>query len=228
MKMVAYMSLPGLLSTQVEKLLLWHDAQKATLTNKGGVNLNYPWVHTKIRDEDLQPTEKVEVPNTLPGSAWNQEFVKKFPDIVEHLNCLPLRFVSKIILLETTKVCLTHIDLSKSWCDDVTMEPWSYRMTLRNAVGPGFFVQPIPKAEWGSGPRTSKYSPYPKQHFKAEVGHWWVLNQWCCQHGADWQEGDQKVLISVQGTPSEEHRQVLNRSTLLPALIHPDVEDETH
>lgn len=222
MKMVAYMDLPALPLTRVNALLEWHDARKETLTNRGGVNLGFPWTHTKLRDSDLLPAESVAVRYTTAGSAWNSEFVSQFPDIVEYFNCLPLSYVGKIILLETTKACLTHIDLSTSWCKDVTMEPWSYRMTLRNSEGPGFFVQAIPKAEWGSGPRTSKHSPYPKQHFKAEVGRWWALNQWCCQHGSDWQEGDRKVLISVQGTPYEEHRNVLNRSELLPALIHPE------
>lgn len=221
LKMVAYMDLPALSLEQVQRLLEWHDERKLTLTNKGGVNLKYPWVHSKIRDSDLPQSEKEEVAGTLSGTPWNREFVERFPDIVQHLECLPLSYVGKILLLETTKACPVHVDLSTAWCSDVTMEPWSYRMTLRNANGPGFYVQAIPRAEWGSGPRTDKHSPFPKRYFKGELGRWWTLNQWCCQHGSEWDEGDQKVLISVQGTPSEEHRKVLERSKSLGCIEHP-------
>ena len=92
---------------------------------------------------------------------------------------------------------------------------------LRNNSRNGFYVQPIPKEEFGSGIRKEMYSPYDKIYYKPEIGKWWVLNNWCCQHGSEWNEGESKVLISVQGAPSPEHMKVRNFNRLTNIITHP-------
>jgi len=207
--MTATTSLPSMSQSLIDQLLKWHDANKTVLVNKGANALYSPWVSTKIRDGDLKENIIYNIPNTIPGTQWNKCFVEEFPQLVEYFNCLPLKRVDKIILLETTKSCVPHVDLSSLYYNDISLEPANYRMSLRHGKSNGFYVQPVPEDQFGY-PRKEQFSPYPKQNYNPEVGKWWVLNNWCCQHGSDWIEGDQKVLISVQGTPSLKHIEVIN------------------
>jgi hypothetical protein len=210
----------------IDRLLQWHDKNKTVLVNKGASALYSPWLCTRIRDIDITESSVYHIPNTLNGSKWNKSFVEELPELIEYFNCLPLKNVDKIILLETIKPCVPHIDLSSLYYKDITFEPANYRMSLRHNTGNGFYVQPIPKNEFGSGSRKERHSPYPKQYYNPEIGKWWVLNNWCCQHGSDWTDGDQKVLISVQGSPSEKHREVIN-STVENVLYHPCTLEQT-
>jgi hypothetical protein len=222
--MTATTSLPPMPQPLIDRLLQWHDKNKSVLTNRGATALYSPWLSTKIRDGDLTENAVYHIPNTLPGRQWNRSFVNELQELVEYFNCLPLKKVDKIILLETTKPCVPHIDLSSLYYNDISLEPANYRMSLRHSKSDGFYVQPIPENEFGS-PRKERHSPYPKQHYNSEIGKWWVLNNWCCQHGSDWTEGDNKVLISVQGTPSEKHREVINN--VENVLYHPCTLEQT-
>jgi hypothetical protein len=216
--MAGEVNLPSMPRDLVDKLLIWHDSKKTVLTNKGATALYYPWVHTKIRDNEGD--NLIDIDESIPGSPWNSDFVEEFPELVKFLNQLPLKTVGRIILLETIKPCTPHIDLSSMYYTDTTYEPCNYRMTLRESKSNGFYVQAIPKEDFGTGPRRDKTSIYDKNFFKPKIGNWWVLNNWCCQHGSEWDEGDNKVLISIQGTPSEDHRVLLK--SLTNVIYHPE------
>lgn len=215
--MAGEVDLPTMSDKVISKLLKWHDSNKKLLENRGAAALYHPWVHTKIRDTDEM--DSVELPNTTPGAPWNKEFVELFPELIEFFNILPLKSIGRIILLETVKPCTPHIDLSSMYYTDITLEPCNYRMTLRASNSNGFYVQAIPAEEFGQGPRRDKTSVFQKEHFKPRLGHWWVLNNWCCQHGSDWEEGDSKVLISIQGEPKDQHRELLK--TISNSVFHP-------
>jgi hypothetical protein len=195
------------------------------MTNKGATALHSPWLATRIRDQDITENAIYYIPNTLPGRQWNRSFVNECKELIEYFNCLPLKRVDKILLLETIKPCVPHIDLSSIYYNDMSLEPANYRMFLRHSNSDGFYVQPVPENEVG-GPRKERYSPYAKQHYAPAIGKWWVLNNWCCQHGSDWTEGDNKVLIAVQGTPSEKHRTVIAHN-ITNVLYHPIAIEQT-
>lgn len=221
LKMVSYVDLPPLEEGEIDKLLNWHDGRKTVMSNKGGQNLEFPWLWTQIRDIDLEGG--VQHPGTLPGSGWNEDFLLNFPDLASYFNCLPMTDVTRIVLLETKKSVLPHVDLSSEYYDGHIFEPANFRMTLRNADGPGFFVQALPRDMWAIGPSTNNETQFSKDHFKAELGRWWVLNNYCCQHGSDFQPGDRKVLISVQGKISPRHLALLHRSEHLESINHPEM-----
>jgi hypothetical protein len=215
--LAATTGLPVLSTANVDRLLVWHDNNKTLLENKGSVILYNPWLHTKIRDIDPM-SNPVEISNTTPGAPWNGDFVKEFPELVEYFNCLPIKNITRIVLLETFKDCVPHIDMSGIGIN--FLEPSSYRMTLRDQQEKGFYVQPIPKEEFGSGIRKEEFSPYNKIYYHPEIGKWWILNNWSCQHGSDWTDSAHKVLISVQGVPSMEH---FNVKKLLENIVyHPE------
>jgi hypothetical protein len=217
--MAATVDLPPMPAETVQKLLEWHDQNKVILDNVGARGLETPWYHTKIRDTENLPNSKT-IQGTLPGAPWNSDFVSQFPELVLFFNNLPLMRVGKILLLETYKECFSHIDLSSHNYSDVTYEPCNYRMTLRDTPGNSFYVQPIPENEFGSGPRKNRPSPYDRVYYHADIGKWWVLNNWCCQHGSEYTEGDRKVLISVQGTPYVKHRSLI-KSNVSNVACHP-------
>jgi len=223
--MTGEVGIPGLSSLDIQELLVWHDNNKTILDNRGGEGLYFPWVHTKIRDVELTESNSLVINSTIPGSPWNREFVETFPNLVELFDSLPFEKIYRIVLLETIKECVPHIDLSSLFYQDNTLEPCNYRMTLRESShSQGFYVQPIPEEEFGTGARKERTSKYTKQHYHPTLGNWWVLNNWCCQHGSDWKEGDQKVLVSVQGRPSEDHRAYLN--SLKNITYHPLYQNE--
>lgn len=218
--MAATTALMGLSTDECNELLKWHDNNKSLLNNIGSIGLYNPWLHTKIRDIDLKDSS-IKIENAVRGSPWNRDFAKTFPNLIEKFNELPFIYIHKIIILETIKECVPHIDGSASSHNDKTVEPYGYRMLLRTpSKSKGFYVQAIPTEEFGMGPRKEMHSPYPKQYYKPELGKWWVLNNWCCQHGSDWEEGDNKVLISVIGIPSLKHTELLKSLTNI--IKHPD------
>ena len=98
--MTATTSLLPMPQLLIDRLLEWHDAYKTVLVNKGANALYSPWLSTKIRDGDLTENIIYNIPNTIPGRQWNKSFVDEFPELVEYFNCLPLKRVDKIILLE--------------------------------------------------------------------------------------------------------------------------------
>lgn len=213
-------SLTGLSNEDCNNLLEWHDNNKTLLKNVGSIGLYNPWVHTKIRDLEFN-TNFIKIKETTPGCPWNADFVERFPKLVNSFNELPFSYIHKIIILETIKECVSHIDGSAGTFNDKSYEPYGYRMLLRNPIkSKGFYVQGIEQKDFGCGPRKETYSPYPKNYYSPEIGKWWVLNNWCCQHGSDWNEGDNKVLISVIGVPSEKHKTLL--SSLTNIIKHPE------
>ncbi len=218
--MVGTTSIPALDNSIIDQLLDWHDSKKTILENPGSIGLNTPWVHTKIRDSD--PMEKsIQIKNSISGSPWNLDFVENFPTLVESFNQLPLNFINKILILETVKECVPHIDGSSRTYLDKSIEPCNYRMLLRKPKNSkGFYVQPLLKENFGISARKEIDTPYSKNYYSPEIGKWWVLNNWCCQHGSDWLPEDNKALISVIGTPSNEHKQILN--SLSNTIKHPD------
>lgn len=216
--LAATTTLPKLSLDRVSDLLQWHDKEKTLLENKGSVMLYNPWLHSKIRDID-QLDNNIEIKNSIPGAKWNKKFVDEFPELVDYFNCLPIKNIVRILILETFKECVPHIDLSGINLNFI--EPSSYRMMLRNNTQKGFYVQPIPKEEFGTGIRKEKSSPYDKIYYRPLIGEWWLLNNWCCQHGSDWEKNDSKVLISVQGTPSIEHMKLRHLKNFNNVVVHP-------
>jgi hypothetical protein len=214
-------NLPGLSTSDIEKLLEWHDNNKKTLINQGSLGLKKPWVHTKIRDTELLK-KSVFIDNKIPGSAWNKDFIENFSNLVEIFDQLPFTFIEKIIILETIKDCEPHIDASSKHYQDNSLEPCNYRMLLRKLKPTkGFYLQGLEKKDFGITPQKNVKTSFPKQYFSPTIGKWWVLNNWCCQHGSDWIDGDSKTLISVLGTPSTSHLNVLN--SLSDMVLHPCV-----
>lgn len=216
--LAATTNLPKLSLDQVELLLEWHEREKTLLENKGSIMLYNPWYKSTIRDID-QIDNCVNIENSIQGPAWNKNFVDNFPELVNYFNCLPIKNIIRILILETYKECVSHIDMSGINLDFI--EPSSYRMMLKNNTKKGFYVQPIPKEEFGSGIRKEHTSPYEKIYYKPPIGEWWLLNNWCCQHGSNWETGDKKVLISVQGSPSAKHMIIRNDKNLKNIVYHP-------
>lgn len=210
----------GISDDLVQRLLDWHDRCKTLLQNTGSIGLHSPWIHTKIRDSDRME-EPLRIKHSIPGSPWNGSFIQEFPELVDVFNSLPFKIIHKIVILETIKECVPHIDGSADLYADKTLEPCNYRMLLQKSkFSSGFYVQAIPKEEFGCGARKEASSPYPKQYYSPDIGKWWVLNNWCCQHGSDWKADDGKVLISVVGTPTDQHREFLK--SLTNVIMHPD------
>ena len=200
----------------VDRILVWHDSKKHKLDNIGASTLDYPWASSHIRN-DVDIDDPVSLDNSIPGNPWNNEFVVKFPEALHYFNQLPLTYISRIVLLESTKEVIAHVDRSKSHISDETLEPASYRMHLRGCEKQGFYVQPKPLAEWGSSRAITRYSPgythitrLPIKYWQGEIGGWWLLNNFCAQHGSTYEPGDNKVIISVQGTPDTiRHKELL-------------------
>jgi hypothetical protein len=213
-------NLQGINQTRLTDLLSWHDLKKTLLKNKGSIGLGNPWIHTKIRDSDLTENYKT-LKNSIPGSPWSTDFIDKFPDLIKVFDELPLKVIHKIVILETIKECVSHIDGSSELYKDKLFEPCNYRMLLRKSQNSqGFYLQAISPEKFGCNPRKEIDSVYPKEHYRPAIGKWWVLNNWCCQHGSDWQPGDQKVLISVLGVPAPTHKTIV--TSLSNVLIHPN------
>jgi hypothetical protein len=212
--------LQGITQARLINLLSWHDSNKTLLKNKGSIGLDNPWVHTKIRDSDLTGNYKT-LKDSIPGSPWNVDFINNFPDLIKIFDSLPLKVIHKIVILETIKECVSHIDGSSGLYKDKSFEPCNYRMLLRKSQSSqGFYLQGISPEKFGCNPEKEIDSHYPKEYYQPAIGKWWVLNNWCCQHGSDWQSGDQKVLISVLGVPALSHKKIV--TSLSNIILHPD------
>jgi hypothetical protein len=224
LKMTSYINLPPLSEEHITSLLAWHDLTKETLINPGAIALKKPWIASKIRDLAANLELPTEIVNSIPGNPWSSDFVNRFPEIVKIFNSLPFNRIEKIILLQNNKFCQSHNDQSSLLYDDISIEPCNYRLTLRGSTASkGFFIQPKPVTSWGSTYALLNKG-LPVVYWDAKPGHWWTLNNFCCQHGSDWEEGDNKVIISVQGTPNtEKHLELLNNSEHLECLEHPDI-----
>lgn len=222
--MTSYIDLPPLAQNSIDALLSWHDSVKTMLDNSGAMALNNPWISSAIRDFKTNLETSTEVENSIPGNPWNSDFVSKFPDLVKTFNALPFTHIERILLLQNTKFCPSHNDQSKFLYSDNSIEPCNYRMTLRDSKSSkGFFVQPKPFSTWGTQ-HAFKKQGWPAMFWNAKPGWWWVLNNFCCQHGSDWKEGDDKVILSVQGTPDPvRHLELLKNSTHLRSLDHPNL-----
>lgn len=222
--MVGYINLPPLREDDINKLLDWHDSTKDRLDNLGAEALGQPWVASRIRDFDVNLESPTLVRNSIPGNPWNKDFTSKFPELVSIFNSLPFDRIERILLLQNTKFCPSHNDQSKFLYPDNSIEPCNYRMTLRDSkTSRGFFVQPKPFKTWGT--RDAIWNQgYPLMHWNGKPGYWWVLNNFCCQHGSDWKEGDDKVILSIQGTPnSERHLELLRNSDHFKCIEHPNL-----
>jgi len=204
----------------VDRILEWHDSKKHKLDNIGASTLDYPWASSHIRN-DVDINDPVRVDNSIPGNPWNNEFVVKFPEALHYFNQLPLTYIERIVLLESTKEVLSHVDRSKSHVPDATCEPASYRMHLRGCEKKGFYVQGKPMSEWGSRRAIEPVSAgfthltkrLPKKFWQGKIGSWWLLNNFCAQHGSTYEPGDNKVIISVQGTiDSVRHKKLLENN----------------
>jgi hypothetical protein len=222
--MTSYVNLPPLSDEHITTLLAWHDSTKETLSNPGAVALKQPWIASKIRDfaENLEsPTTVV---SSIPGNPWNFDFISRFPEIAKIFNSLPFDKIERIYLLQNNKFCESHNDQSSFLYDEFSIEPCNYRMTLRGSkVSKGFFVQPKPFKSWGSADAL-KNQGLPVFYWNAKPGYWWTLNNFCCQHGSDWKRGDDKVIISIQGTPNtEKHLELLKNSEHLKCIEHPNL-----
>lgn len=222
--MVGYINLPPLSEKNITELLDWHDSSKNRLDNPGAEALGQPWIASKIRDFDVNLKSSTLVGTNIPGNPWNTEFVIRFPELVTIFNSLPFERIERILLLQNTKFCKSHNDQSKFLYNDNHIEPCNYRLTLRNSKKSlGFFVQPKPFNSWGTQHAIQNQN-LPLVHWNAKPGYWWVLNNFCCQHGSDWEEGDDKVILSIQGTPnSKKHLQLLKESSHLKCAEHPDL-----
>lgn len=216
LKMVTETGLEKMPIELVNRILAWHDSKKYKLDNIGASTLDYPWASSHIRN-DADIPEPVIVPGSIPGNPWNKEFVDLFPDAIKYFNQLPLTKIARIVLLESTKEVIAHVDRSKSHIPDETLEPASYRMHLRGCEKQGFYVQPKPLSEWGSSRAITRHSPgfthitrLPIRFWQGEIGSWWLLNNFCAQHGSTHEPGDNKVIISIQGTPDPiRHKELL-------------------
>lgn len=222
--MTGYVNLPPLNEEDITKLLNWHDANKQTLDNLGAMALNQPWVASTIRDFRVNLKYAKAPTGNIPGNPWNYDFIIRFPKLVSVFDSLPFTKIERIILLQNTKFCAAHTDQSKFLYLDNSIEPCNYRLTLRQSTkSKGFFVQPKPFKTWGTQHAITDQE-LPVMHWNAKPGYWWVLNNFCCQHGSDWREGDEKVIISVQGTPDpEKHLALLKNSEHLKSLEHPNL-----
>jgi hypothetical protein len=201
----------------VDRILVWHDSKKYKLDNIGASTLNYPWASSHIRN-DVDIAHPCIIHDSIPGNPWNKEFVDLFPGAIKYFDQLPLINIARIVLLESTKEVLSHVDRSKSHIQADTLEPASYRMHLRGCEKQGFYVQGKPLSEWGSARAITPVSagfthltkPLPIRFWQGEIGRWWLLNNFCAQHGSTYEPGDNKVIISVQGTPDPvRHRELL-------------------
>jgi hypothetical protein len=224
LKMTSYVNLPPLSEEHIMSLLAWHDSTKKTLINPGAIALQKPWLGSRIRDFKENFKSPMEVVDGIPGNPWNSDFVNRFPDLVKIFNNLPFDRIEKILLLQNNKFCQSHNDQSSFLYDDIATEPCNYRLTLRRSTASeGFFVQPKPVESWGSA-NALLFRGLRRFFWDARPGHWWTLNNFCCQHGSDWKEGDDKVIISIQGTPNrEKHLELLKNSEHLECLEHPDI-----
>jgi hypothetical protein len=222
--MVGYINLPPLSEENITKLLDWHDSNKDRLDNLGAEALRQPWIASKIRDFDFNLKSPTLAKTVIPGNPWNSDFIMRFPELVTIFNNLPFQRIERILLLQNTKFCDSHNDQSKFLYSDNHIEPCNYRLTLRDSKkSRGFFVQPKPFNSWGTQ-HAIKNQNLPLVHWNAKPGYWWVLNNFCCQHGSDWQEGDDKVILSIQGTPDpEKHLALLKDSDHLKSLEHPNL-----
>lgn len=222
--MAGYINLPPLSEENIAKLLAWHDSTKKTLDNSGAMALNQPWIASTIRDFDVNLKSSTLLDNSIPGNPWNYDFTTKFPELVSIFDSLPFTRIERILLLQNTKFCESHNDQSKFLYLDNSIEPCNYRLTLRDSKSSkGFFVQPKPFKTWGTQ-HAIKNQGLPVVHWNAKPGYWWVLNNFCCQHGSDWKEGDDKVILSIQGTPNhEKHVELLKNSEHLKCVEHPNL-----
>jgi hypothetical protein len=220
LKMVTQVALPRIKESTILNMLGWHDENKKILANKGAAALHYPWLASTIRDID--PLDNpVDLPG-IPGSMWNKYFVDAFPEVCDAINRLPLISIDRVYLLENRVRCQAHNDLSKFLYAENLLEPCSYRMTLRSSTSTkGFYVQPKPTNEWGQ--KDARHGQgWAKDYWEAAIGSWWVLNNFVCQHGADWAPGDDKVILSVQGTPNADaHKMLMRESVDYNGLWHP-------
>ena len=233
LKMVMAVDLPELPQHLISGILEWHDSKKKLLNNSGAAGIKYPWISSHIRD-NVDIANPVNLKETIPGSPWNKEFVELFPDAIPFFNNLPLINIERIVLLESTKPVPVHVDRSKLHFRSNILEPTSYRMYLRNAEkSNGFYVQSKPMREWGSPNAIGMDSvghehmtqPLPKNFWKISPGKWWLLDNFCTQHGADWKEGDDKVIISVQGRiDPAKHKELMNKSSNLECIKHSALE----
>jgi hypothetical protein len=222
--MAGYINLPPFSEENITKLLEWHDLGKDRLDNLGAEALGQPWIASKIRDFEVNLKSPILVKNSIPGNPWNLDFAIRFPDLVSIFNSLPFKKIERILLLQNTKFCPSHNDQSKFLYDDNYIEPCNYRLTLRNSKkSKGFFVQPKQFKDWGTQ-HALKNHGLPAVHWNPKPGYWWVLNNFCCQHGSDWKEGDDKVILSVQGTPDhEKHLELIKNSEHLKCVNHPNL-----
>jgi len=229
LKMVMEVDLPPLPQTLIDGILAWHDSKKALLDNIGAAGVGYPWIASHIRD-NVSIDDPVNLENTIPGSPWNSEFVKLFPEAIPFFDSLPLTNIERIVLIESTKLVPPHVDRSKTHCPNNSLEPASYRMHLRKAVkSNGFYMQPRPMKEWGNHRAIIMGSPgyehmtesLPARSWKIDPGKWWLLDNFCTQHGSDWKEGDDKVIVSVQGQIDPvRHKELLDRSAHMKCIKH--------
>lgn len=231
LKMTAEVDLPKMPVDLINRILEWHDAGKKLLDNAGAKGIDYPWISTHIRD-NAGIDDPVSIPFLKPGSPWNREFVKLFPEAISYFECLPLVDIERIVLLEAKKKVWSHVDRSKTHCPDNRLEPASYRMYLRESKSDGFYVQSRPMKEWGNHRAIEPISPgyeylkepLPYRFWRTEIGQWWVLDNFCSQHGSKWQAGDNKVILSVQGKIHEgKHRELLDRSKNMRCIKHDDL-----
>jgi hypothetical protein len=232
LKMIMEVDLPQMPRHLVNGILEWHKENKKILNNIGANNLKYPWISTHIRD-NTSIDNPIQLKNTIPGSPWNSEFVDLFPDAIEFFECLPLLNIERIVLLESIKPVMSHVDKSKSHCPNNILEPASYRMYLNDATeSDGFYVQPKPIAEWGNHRAISSASqgyeyltePLPFRFWKTDIGKWWALDNFCSQHGSFYKEGDNKVIISVQGKiDASRHSKLLDNSVGMKHIKHDEL-----
>lgn len=222
--MTSYVNLPPFSEETVNKLLEWHDSNKKRLANPGAVALRQPWEASTIRDFYINMLNPVKVVDSIPGNPWSFDFTQKFPELISVFNSLPFLQIERILLLQNTKFCDSHNDQSKFLYNEASLEPCNYRMTLRGSkVSKGFFVQPKPFKHWGSEDAL-KNQGLPVYYWDAKPGYWWTLNNFCCQHGSDWKPGDDKVILSIQGTPDpEKHLELLKNSEHLKCIEHPNL-----
>ena len=207
LKMVSDTPLEVMPKELVDRILVWHDSKKHKLDNIGASTLDYPWASSHIRN-NVDIDDPVSLDNSIPGNPWNKEFVDLFPSAIKYFDQLPLIKIERIVLLESTKEVLSHVDRSKSHVPDSTCEPASYRMHLRGCEKEGFYIQGKPISEWGSSRAITPSSlgfthltkPLPIRYWQGKIGSWWLLNNFCAQHGSTYEPGDNKVIISVQGT----------------------------
>ena len=222
--MTGYVNLPPISHENITKLLNWHDSNKDQLNNLGAEALGQPWIASKIRDFDVNLKSAGYAKKSIPGNPWNTDFLLRFPELVDILNSLPFKKIERILLLQNTKFCPAHNDQSKFLYSDNYIEPCNYRVTLRSSTkSKGFFVQPKSFKDWGTQ-HALKGHGLPAMYWNARPGYWWVLNNFCCQHGSDWREGDDKVILSIQGTPDDEkHLKLIEDSYHLKCIEHPDL-----